>query len=484
MKKIILFGAGKNGREAIDFFGKDSVECFVDNDKSKIGTIYCDKKIISINELKEIWKDYKIIVTPYPSRDIIEQLFHTGIKEVWTYKQGLIKKFTDYVRNVDWKKYKKICWYLSDEYGEPFFRLIPEDIQDKIEMVNKEQLEAKYLELNGEFEKYYDAVVNTSPEFYIADECFLNRIVKGIDKYNPFKQISVYPEELLINDKYADGDESFTEEEVNKKNENNYEKFEIIKKYVDEAKEEVPLFSLIEVETINRCNGVCEFCPVNAKDDPREKHIMSEELFYDIVRQLEEIDYSGRISLFSNNEPFLDNRIIEFSKYLREHLKMARIYLYTNGTLLNMQKFTEIISYLDELIIDNYTQDLHLIKPVEEIKQYCEQHPELVKKVSIALRKPKEIMTSRGGSAPNRHEQVSYPTMTCATPFQQLVIRPTGQVSLCCNDPLGKHTLGDLTKESILDVWYGEKYKMVRKAIVDGRKNIDICQYCDAFNLF
>ena len=41
----------------------------------------------------------------------------------------------------------------------------------------------------------------------------------------------------------------------------------IAKKYM---KDDVfPIFQTIEIETINRCNGKCSFCPVNRNIDPR-----------------------------------------------------------------------------------------------------------------------------------------------------------------------------------------------------------------------
>lgn len=76
---------------------------------------------------------------------------------------------------------------------------------------------------------------------------------------------------------------------------------------------------------------------------------------------------------------------------------------------------------------------------------------------------------------------VSYGKERCALPFKQLIIRPDGKVSLCCNDPLGKNTLGDLTKESVLDVWNNDKFKTVRKCLYEGRANWKHCEYCDAF---
>ena len=115
--------------------------------------------------------------------------------------------------------------------------------------------------------------------------------------------------------------------------------------------------------------------------------------------------------------------------------------------------------------------------------EYCELHPELKEKVTIVLRKANEILSTRGGDAPNRKYLVSYGEATCALPYKQMIVRPDGKVSLCCNDPLGKNTLGDLSKESILDVWYGEKFNEVRDALNRGRKNLEHCIYCDVFNL-
>lgn len=243
------------------------------------------------------------------------------------------------------------------------------------------------------------------------------------------------------------------------------------------------IFDHVEIETVNRCNGNCSFCPVSKGNDTREYKIMSEDLFDKIIQQLADIDYSGKLALFSNNEPFLDADILLRHKYARKKLPNARMHLFTNGTLLTIERFQELMIYLDELIIDNYQQELKLIRPCREIVEYCEEHPELKKKVTIVLRKPQEILTTRGGDAPNRKNMISYGKERCVLPYKQLIIRPDGKVSLCCNDPLGKNTLGDLTKESILDVWNSQKFMKVRDALYRGRENWAHCVYCDNFSL-
>ncbi len=240
----------------------------------------------------------------------------------------------------------------------------------------------------------------------------------------------------------------------------------------------VPLWNSIEIETFNRCNGDCPFCPVNRNADSRPPVKMEEGLFRKIIDELGELNYKGVISLFSNNEPYLDGRIFEFMKYARERIPSAFINIYTNGTLLTMDKYLRSIVYLDELFIDNYDDRGELSENAKRIKAYCASHPEARKKTFIALRKKNEVLTSRGGSAPNKRVS-EIQTLPCFLPFTQMVIRPDGKCSLCCNDALGKITMGDVNESSLLDIWNSAKYKKVRRMLRQSRRNISICRYCD-----
>lgn len=63
MKKLILFGAGHYGRDALSFFGIENIFCFCDNkvqgdDEKKI----CGKRIISFEKFMEIWQEYIVVV--------------------------------------------------------------------------------------------------------------------------------------------------------------------------------------------------------------------------------------------------------------------------------------------------------------------------------------------------------------------------------------------------------------------------------------
>lgn len=310
----------------------------------------------------------------------------------------------------------------------------------------------------------------------------------GIHNYEIYYAVlnikSYYSPKTLINNPYENNyyDRDLNESEWLQKN-NGRNKKDSINAKVAQLKQERHMFHHVEIETVNRCNGVCSFCPVSVKNEQRPYTLMDEAVFKKIIDELSDLGYSGRLALFSNNEPLLDKRILEFHKYARTKCPKARMHLFTNGTLMTKEIFEELLVYLDELIIDNYNQNLELIPASKMIKDYAEEHPNIVQKVTIVLRKPNEILTSRGGDAPNRTDVNIERGIACIYPFQQLIIRPDGKVSLCCNDPLGKCTMGDASKESLVDIWYGEKFEQVRQRIIKGRENFEHCKNCDTFAL-
>lgn len=235
----------------------------------------------------------------------------------------------------------------------------------------------------------------------------------------------------------------------------------------------------IQIETVNRCNGECSFCPVNKNVDTREMKIMSDELFEKIVNELSSINYSGKIALFSNNEPFIDAKIYERAKLIKTTCSEAYIYIYTNGSLLDNEKFNRIEPWLDKIIIDNYNDNLTINENLLPIVKLCENDQKLNEKTEIHLRKVNEILYSRGGQAPNK-KITSLRKYPCFLPFNQMVIRPDGKVSLCCSDALGKMTLGNISEDTIVNIWYSDTYKNIRERIINNIDSISLCKFCDA----
>lgn len=210
---------------------------------------------------------------------------------------------------------------------------------------------------------------------------------------------------------------------------------------------------------------------------------MTDNLFRKIVDELAGMNYSGVLALYSNNEPFLDERIIDFQKYASDNLPNAFLSLWTNGSLLTLDKFMEIMQYLDRMVIDNYNDNKEINTPeLQKIYDLLQTDTSLGSRVHFWFRMQNEILSSRGGQAPNKEGMNDKDTVSvpCPLPWRQLVIRPTGEISLCCNDALGKYTLGNLNTQSIREVWTSEKYQQIRnEMLINGRKNLLLCSECD-----
>lgn len=256
------------------------------------------------------------------------------------------------------------------------------------------------------------------------------------------------------------------------------------KKYIRwfEEQPNEPLFQGIEIETINRCNGTCPFCPVNSQIDSRIFSKMSSVLFHKIINQLSDIEYKGTIALHSNNEPLLDNRLIDFAKYARDKCKKAYIYLYSNGTLLTSEKLISLLVYLDCMYVSFYSDDVFEKNNaiIKEWEDSLRKNNISLKRLKINYRKRNEILSSRGGQSPNKNslENQSSSKMPCLEVFKTMVIRPTGKCSLCKCDALGSITMGDANVQSLVEIWHNEKYKNIRRKLMENRL-YGICKECD-----
>lgn len=242
-----------------------------------------------------------------------------------------------------------------------------------------------------------------------------------------------------------------------------------------------PLLEQITVETFNRCNSACAFCPVNRHADPRPSQRMPEELFRSIVDQLADLGFSGKFYLFGNNEPLMDTRIFEFSQYAREKMAKATISLSTNGILLTPDKYRRLIEFYDEFYVNNYASDFRLAPNIAELMELAQTRDDWWRKTFFQMRYLQETMTNRGGQAPNKQDLKPASTLPvgCMYPAKQMVVRPDGKLSLCCNDALGVVTVGDLAAQSLEEAWFDEKRVAAMDNLLEGRTGFGICRECD-----
>lgn len=252
-------------------------------------------------------------------------------------------------------------------------------------------------------------------------------------------------------------------------------------RYFNEQKE-VPKPCLISIETINRCNGTCDFCPANRNLDKRPFQKMSERLFQKIIRELKDIDYDGYLNLYVNNEPLIDSRIEVWYAYAKEQLPNAKMLLYTNGLLMSKERFDKIVPYVDKMIINDYSEKLKLHENISLLYSYIKSKPEYRKRdIKIQIRYIHEILTNRAGNAPNKKKKKKI-HWGCIMPFTDMTIFPNGVVGLCCSDVLEKTNYGNIKDTDLWTIWKSSEYQSLRKVIGEDRENYEFCKGCDFFD--
>ena len=209
-----------------------------------------------------------------------------------------------------------------------------------------------------------------------------------------------------------------------------------------------PLFTEVLIETYNRCNNDCQFCPANINVDKRKASFMTEKMFSDIIRQLKEIDYKGVLTLSGNNEPLLDKRLEKFIEISTQNLK-AKVSFFTNGKLLTFERLKSLYrAGLRNMIIDNYNYKLELLPNINKLLERIRGTDiEKDMNISVWVRYKNARLSNRAGNAPNGHKADWLARMRkCGLPFEQLNINPSGLMFGCCVDVYYQNVVGVLNK--------------------------------------
>ena len=87
MKKVILFGTGRYGLEALNFFGREHVLCFVDNNKNIQGKFVSGIQVIAPDNLTQYVDNAIVVISasePF-AKQMRYQLYELGIEKLLIY---------------------------------------------------------------------------------------------------------------------------------------------------------------------------------------------------------------------------------------------------------------------------------------------------------------------------------------------------------------------------------------------------------------
>lgn len=129
IKKKIIYGAGAMGKRAFEYYTKDDpdcVYCFADTFKG--GTTYCGKSVISFEELKEIYRDYNVVICIFDLFELLFSFDKAGIDNysVWNDDSAepdeeLIRRYNDYLRKFDKQDSRQKILYGAGDFGKRAF---------------------------------------------------------------------------------------------------------------------------------------------------------------------------------------------------------------------------------------------------------------------------------------------------------------------------------------------------------------------------
>lgn len=236
-----------------------------------------------------------------------------------------------------------------------------------------------------------------------------------------------------------------------------------------------PLFKSVEIETTSICNRKCTYCPNYSNQ--RQAGYMEESLFYKVIDELAEINFSGRFSPHFYGEPLLDKRIVAFMSYARKKLPDAYMKFFTNGDFLTYDMFTGLL----DAGVDNFRIAQHDDQPSKTINETLKKIDDKTFEERVEYEKyfnNDKFLMSRGGLIEVKHDL----KMKFCDYVSGITIDYEGNMLLCCQDYTSRYIFGNLKNEKILDVWNKRQYKFLRDKIKCGIWPLDICRICNGMN--
>ncbi len=268
----------------------------------------------------------------------------------------------------------------------------------------------------------------------------------------------------------------------------------------------------VRIENTNFCNAVCTMCPREMLTRP--KGTMGLGFFNKIVAQLVK-GGTKELHLQGYGEPFLDKTIIKKIKAAKA-AGMPYTFMVTNASLLTDKVCRELLtSGLDKLKISFYGvekesyEKIHNGLKFEEVKanlqrllrirkeikksgkpvtkidvKYIGRLRDFVRfafqwgfKAHISFARMHNYGYGRGFNKAEKEKSERKCSMVIDPVMQVLW---DGLVVPCCYDFDGKMILGDLNKETVAEVWKGEKYTRFRGLHQRGEyEKLPICNNCD-----
>lgn len=228
-------------------------------------------------------------------------------------------------------------------------------------------------------------------------------------------------------------------------------------------------FDEVAIEISTYCNRKCDYCA--NKNYESKKEFMSQEVFYEIIKQLKGIKFSGIISYAFFNEPLFDERLAKFTKHVKQELPKSIIALTTNGDLLTVEKAIE----LEKAGIDKFIVTIHDKKPERAYNRLLEVKKVLKYKMRLQTVYDLDLHNMAGEVEIKQYK--NYKKRRRCLHALKCLITYSGDVLLCCVDFHRKHVFGNVMSNNILEIW--KRGSAIRKELLSKNyARYEMCKKC------
>jgi sulfatase maturation enzyme AslB (radical SAM superfamily) len=255
----------------------------------------------------------------------------------------------------------------------------------------------------------------------------------------------------------------------------------------------------VGIETMTLCNAACTFCPYPTMERKGDK--MSGWLLDKLIEEMMDFKVPFFVSPFKVNEPLLDKRFYDVCRTI-EAGTLAWLRLFSNGSALTQKRIDEIsqlervhhmVISLNSHIPEEYEELMSMpfhktAKRLDNLHNQDFPHPVLLTCVGWPNRpfcdyvrnrwpkfKPQAVpKTSWLGYTESQAKVV--PDLPCSRWFE-LSVMANGVVSLCCQDGEGQFPIGDVNKQTLLEVYNSPFYRERREKQLS-RLEVPVCNTC------
>ncbi len=229
----------------------------------------------------------------------------------------------------------------------------------------------------------------------------------------------------------------------------------------------------INVEISSACNRSCYYCAnVNGHQMFRK---MSERLFTVVCSQLADMRWTGDVAFNYLNEPTLDKRLPAFALQLSKAVPTCRPILFSNGDFLKLDYVTTLLkSGIKHIYVTRHPPfdrdwDLRM--------EWIVRH--FPRQVSFRTIEGSPWMTTWAGQIqlPQRLRPFVH---GCDVITSNIQILADGRIQMCCCDSKQENIVGNITRNTILEIWRSDLFTALRKQARSGKPTNPTCIACYA----